>query len=401
MRLPRSLLLSAASAVVGALVLTAAPANAAPVTAYEMPFPCSQAWTGTTRSGHSPSYYSVDWNRTDDLGDPVVAAAAGIVTTAVPDGTRSYGRYVVIDHGNGESSLYGHLSTVTVGVGQTVDQGTLLGTVGETGNATGPHLHFEERLNGQDLAPYFHGAAFAFGTTQASQNCPDVPIAGNFLGDRITELGVFDRSNATFQISQPTGPMVVPFGLGTDSPVVGDWDGDGWSNPGVRRAADRSFYLSLPSGTVSFKLGNRSDLPIAGDWNGDRLWDVGVRKADSNVFRLRKPDGHTYPVRLGKASDIPVTGDWNGDGTTDLGVYDITKARFTLRIQDANGLVWLSRVIYGLPGDLPVAGDWDGNGRTDLGVWRPGQAMFYQRIAPAPTAPATRSVTRAYGTPRR
>ncbi|MFM9735858.1 M23 family metallopeptidase, partial [Streptomyces niveiscabiei] len=84
--------------------------------------------------------------------------AAGIVTTAVPNGTRGYGRYVVIDHGNGESTLYAHLSTVALGVGQVVDQGALVGTVGETGNATGPHLHFEERSAGKDVAPYFHGA---------------------------------------------------------------------------------------------------------------------------------------------------------------------------------------------------------------------------------------------------
>ncbi len=399
MRLPR-LLPATALAAVGAIIATASPAGAAPLTSYEMPFPCSESWTGTTRPGHSPSRYSVDWNRPDDIGDSVIAAAAGIVTTAVPDGTRGYGRHVVIDHGNGESSLYGHLSTVTVGVGQMVDQGTLLGTVGETGNATGPHLHFEERLNDKDLAPYFHGAEFAFGSTQASQNCPDVPLAGNFLGDGIAELAVFDRATGSFRISQPTGQIVVPFGLGTDTPVVGDWNGDGVLNMGVRRATDRSFYLQMADGTVTFKMGNRSDLPVAGDWNGDHLWDVGVRKADSNVFRLRKPDGHSYPVRLGKASDIPVTGDWNGDGTTDLGVYDITKARFTLRVQDANGLVWLTRVLYGMPGDLPVTGDWDGNGRTDLGVWRPGLAQFFQRIAASPIAPMTKSVSRVYGTPR-
>ncbi len=403
MRLPRLLPATALPVVclaVGAIIATASPAGAAPLTSYEMPFPCSETWTGTTRAAHSPSRYAIDWNRTDDLGDPVVAAAAGIVTTAVPDGKRGYGRYVVIDHGNGESSLYGHLSTVMVGMGQMVDQGAMLGTVGATGNASGPHLHFEERLNGRDLAPYFHGAQFAFGSTPASQNCPDVPLAGNFSGDGISELAVFNRSNATFQVNQPAGPMYITFGLGTDTPLVGDWDGDGFSNAGVRRATDRTFYLQLPSGTLGIKLGNRSDIPITGDWNGDRAWDLGVRKADSNVFRLRKADGHTYPVRLGKASDIPVAGDWNGDGTTDLGVYDITKARFTLRIQDANGLVWLTRVTYGLPGDLPVVGDWDGNGRTDLGVWRPGSAQFFQRIAPSPISPMTKSVSRTYGTPR-
>ena len=47
-----------------------------------------------------------------------------------------------------------------------------------------------------------------------------------------------------------------------------------------------------------------------------------------------------------------------------------------------------------------VTGDWDGNGRTDLGVWHPSTAQFLQRMAPAPTAPATKSVSKAYGTPR-
>jgi hypothetical protein len=400
MRLPR-LLPATALLAVGAVLATASAAAAAPLTAYEMPFPCGQAWTGTTRPSHSPSAWSIDWNRTDVVGDPVVAAAAGVVTTAVPNGTRGYGRYVVVDHGNGEATLYGHLQSVNVGIGQTVDQGSLVGLLGDTGNATGPHLHFEERLNGKTVEPWFHGATFAFGTTPQSQNCPDVPLAGNFVGDGVAELAVFDRASATFQISQPTGPILVTFGVGTDSPVVGDWDGDGTVNVGVRRSADRTFYLSTPNGVVAVVLGKRSDLPVAGDWNGDHVWDIGVRKAASNVFRLRNSTGKTFPVRLGKAGDIPVTGDWNGDGITDLGVYDLTRARFSLRIKDANGLVWITRVTYGSPGDLPVTGDWDGNGRTDLGVWQPSTAQFFQRIAPAPMAPATKTLSRTYGTPRR
>ena len=159
---------------------------------------------GTTRPSHSPSPWSIDWNRTDDVGDPVVAAAAGVVTTAVPNGTRGYGRYVVVDHGNGESTLYGHLQSVNVGIGQTVDQGSLVGLLGDTGNATGPHLHFEERLNGKTVEPWFHGAAFAFGTTPQSQNCPDVPLAGNFVGDGIAELAVFDRATRDVP-DQPAG----------------------------------------------------------------------------------------------------------------------------------------------------------------------------------------------------
>ena len=60
-----------------ALVATATPAFAAPLTPYQMPFPCGQTWTGSTRASHSPSSRSIDWNRTDDAGSAVVAAAPG------------------------------------------------------------------------------------------------------------------------------------------------------------------------------------------------------------------------------------------------------------------------------------------------------------------------------------
>ncbi len=400
MRLAR---LAPASALltVATIVATASPAVAAPpLTAYEMPFPCSQSWTGTTRASHSPSSKAIDWNRPDDVGDPVVAAAPGVVTTAVPDGKRGYGRYVVVDHGNGETSLYAHLQTVNVGVGQRVDQGSLIGLVGSTGNSTGPHLHFEERLSGKTVAAYFHGSAFIYGSTQTSQNCPDVPLAGNFVGDPKAEVAVFDRRKAMFQIKGPSKQIKIRFGIGTDQPMVGDWDGDGLVNVGVRRSSERQFYLSTPQGTVKIVMGNRPDLAVAGDWDGDGKWEVGVRKADKPLFRLRRADGTVYGVTLGQAGDLPFTGDWNGDGKTDLGVYDITRALFTLRIQDEEGLVWLASVSYGSPGDLPVTGDWDGNGRTDLGVWQPSTAQFVQRIANAPTTRVRRTVALTWGDPR-
>ena len=283
MRLPR-LLPATALLAVGAVLATASAAAAAPLTAYEMPFPCGQAWTGTTRPSHSPSPWSIDWNRTDDVGDPVVAAAAGVVTTAVPNGTRGYGRYVVVDHGNGESTLYGHLQTVNVGIGQTVDQGSLVGLLGDTGNATGPHLHFEERLNGKTVEPWFHGAAFAFGTTPQSQNCPDVPMAGNFVGDGIAELAVFDRATATFQISGPAGPISVGFGIPTDTPVVGDWDGDGVLNVGVRRAVRPHLLPGTPSGTVPDRDGQPERHP--GGRRLGRQRHLGARRPQGVEQRL-------------------------------------------------------------------------------------------------------------------
>ena len=79
-------------------------------------------------------------------GTPVVASAAGTVIVAGWMG--GYGNLVVIDHGGGISTAYAHNTSVTVGVGQQVAQGQLIAYSGNTGNSTGPHVHFEVRVNG-------------------------------------------------------------------------------------------------------------------------------------------------------------------------------------------------------------------------------------------------------------
>ncbi|NUT56501.1 MAG: peptidoglycan DD-metalloendopeptidase family protein [Thermoleophilia bacterium] len=84
-------------------------------------------------------------------GTPVVAAAAGTVIVAGWMG--GYGNLVVIDHGGGISTAYGHNTSVTVGVGQQVAQGQLIAYSGNTGHSTGPHVHFEVRVNGGAVDP--------------------------------------------------------------------------------------------------------------------------------------------------------------------------------------------------------------------------------------------------------
>ncbi|HSK01248.1 MAG TPA: peptidoglycan DD-metalloendopeptidase family protein [Kofleriaceae bacterium] len=138
---------------------------------FQLPFPCGQVWAGQTRTNHSP-VPSVDFNRPDDLGDTVVAAAAGKVTRVANTGSTSYGRWIEIAHGDGYTTRYAHLSTQTVAVGQQVSQGQKIGTVGSTGGSSGPHLHYEQRLNGTAVRASFNGSvALYYGTKNyTSQN---------------------------------------------------------------------------------------------------------------------------------------------------------------------------------------------------------------------------------------
>ena len=100
----------------------------------------------------------------EPFASPVLAADDGIVAL-VGSSTTGYGRYVVIAHSGGLDTLYGHLSTALVKVGQLVVQGQTIGLEGSTGNSTGPHLHFELRIKQQpiDPSPYLPpGAPSAF-----------------------------------------------------------------------------------------------------------------------------------------------------------------------------------------------------------------------------------------------
>ena len=93
-------------------------------------------------------------------GATIVAAGDGDVIYAGVNG--GYGNCVMINHGGGVVTLYGHMQSISVGYGQHVSKGQTIGKVGSTGVATGPHLHFEIRINGSqtDPAPYFSGLTY-------------------------------------------------------------------------------------------------------------------------------------------------------------------------------------------------------------------------------------------------
>ena len=99
------------------------------------------------------------------FGAPIIAAADGVVTLASYYG--GYGNCVMINHGNGISTLYGHGQKILTTVGTIVKKGDLIMEVGSTGNSTGPHCHFEVRVNGSPVnpLPYVQGT-----TTENEEN---------------------------------------------------------------------------------------------------------------------------------------------------------------------------------------------------------------------------------------
>jgi murein DD-endopeptidase MepM/ murein hydrolase activator NlpD len=112
-----------------------------------------------------------------EYGQPVHATAAGTVVNAGWSG--GYGNMVEIDHGNGLSTRYGHLSEIDVKVGQPVRDGEVVGHIGSTGRSTGPHLHYETRVDGEAVNPekFLIAGAKLFGLPQEVRRAEHGEIA--------------------------------------------------------------------------------------------------------------------------------------------------------------------------------------------------------------------------------
>ena len=111
-------------------------------------------------AGFVSSPYGLRFNGTEfhqgidiaaDMGAPIVATADGVVTAAGWNG--GYGNMVDVDHGGGIVTRYGHASALAVTVGQQVRRGEVIAYVGSTGRSTGPHVHYEVRVDGQPVNP--------------------------------------------------------------------------------------------------------------------------------------------------------------------------------------------------------------------------------------------------------
>jgi len=125
------------------------------------------------------------WHRGIDLsgssGDPVCAADTGAVIWAGP-ASQGYGLMVMLDHGNGWQTLYAHLSQVYVHCGQNIPPGAVIGAVGSTGHSTGPHLHFETRLNGDPVDPCGMQTGLEQACLPGTFNIGPSALIGSWLG---------------------------------------------------------------------------------------------------------------------------------------------------------------------------------------------------------------------------
>ncbi|MGW1994484.1 FG-GAP-like repeat-containing protein [Embleya sp. NPDC001921] len=386
---------------VAASVVAAAPPSHAAVVGFQMPFTCDQSWTGSVRTNHSPPL-AIDWTRggpSSTLNQPVTASAGGTVSTVADRGNTSYGKYVVVTHANGWQTLYAHLNSFDVQQGDTVAAGSRLGRVGSTGNSTGPHLHYEQKLNGTVQQSVFNGAKFVDGTTLTSRNCASTPeppqqefgmtkmVSGDFDANGTTDIAAVDVSTGKlgFYPGNGGGAFGTPSTVGTgwdgvSNLVGGDFNGDGRADiAGV--GGDGTLYIYPGNGVGSFGTPifagtgwNNLDQLTAGDFNGDGKSDVAaVGKGDGNlyVYPGNGVGSFSTPIFAGTGwnnLDQLSGGDFNGDGKSDIAA--VGKGDGVMYIYPGNGVGAFDAAAPAGSGwsimRTIVSGDFNGDGRTDL-----------------------------------
>ena len=127
----------------------------------KLKWPVPNYKTITSRFGWRTLYGQKNWHTGIDIsganiyGKNIVAANGGTVIKVVHTyvAKKGYGKYLIIDHGGGYTTLYAHCSSISVKVGQTVKRGDVIAQIGSTGNSTGPHLHFGVYINGTNVDP--------------------------------------------------------------------------------------------------------------------------------------------------------------------------------------------------------------------------------------------------------
>jgi hypothetical protein len=296
-----------------------------------------------------------------------------------------------------------------------------------------PESHWQRVAHGVSrwlvVGPDDPGPEWVYGVVDA------VPVAGDFNGDGLTEIGVYHDGHWFLDVNGnqrwDQGDLWARLGHQDDQPVTGDWDGDGKDDigifgrawPGDPRAVVREPGLpdkdnrtasaepknvppraedaALPRRVMKLTAhgqpradvidhvlvyGTAGDFAVAGDWNGDGVDTVGVFR-DGNwkldVDGTGRWSSRDLAVDFGSQGDLPVVGDFDGDGVDDLGVY-----RRGVFLLDSNGNRRLDAGDRAIRATLdedavPVVGDWNGDGIDQVGLYLPsGRAIVAARSVP-------------------
>jgi Domain of unknown function (DUF4832) len=199
-----------------------------------------------------------------------------------------------------------------------------------------------------------------------------LPVAGDWNGDGVDTVGVYNTSNGLFSLKDSNAPgapisYTAVLGIPGDVPIVGDWDGDGKDGIGVFRPSNGLIYLrqTPSSGIADFKmvLGMPGDMPLTGRWDSTMTHDgIGVYRPSSNMFFLSRQICNCgvvgdYQFAFGQSGDVPMAGDWNGDWLTGIGIFRPATGQFLLRNAPGAGAPDFT-FTFGQSGDRPVAGHW-------------------------------------------
>lgn len=296
---------------------TANVASSGASTAGKVAWPTGSASIGTKygvagKMWKSGRHTGVDFNASD--GTPIAAFEDGVVKSVGSGG--SYGNNVVIDHGGGIDSLYAHLSSSKVRVGDKVTAGQNIGASGHTGNVTGPHLHFEIRKNGGyghdvDPMPYLSGAikpdpsqatsqggtdAGSSSVTSQSKTKKAEPVLANSGGGGSSPSGVNIWTDIS-GLHATASNLLSGLGGGGGGTSLGQGETNvagGSSTSGASDGTGASAGASGTKPTMTADSGRLSTLVKAG-WRGDALktaWEVMMAESGGNAGS-HNPDART------------------------------------------------------------------------------------------------------------
>ncbi len=221
-----------------------------------------------------------------------------------------------------------------------------------------PYLNYWQAPNVADSPAYFRAINFN-GVESSFQwgRSGDIPVGGDYDGDKRTDFTVFRPSEGIWYISRVAFGQLraVQWGINGDKPVPADYDYDGITDIAIYRPSTGTWWVRRSSDNTYFaiKFGIVSDIPLTGDYDGDGRADFVVYRPSEGVwYQLLTTDGFRA-IKFGISTDIPVPGDYDGDGKHDLAVF---RQGIWYILQSTAGF---KAIQWGLADDVPVSVRYD------------------------------------------